>query len=721
MLTRHCAAGLLALLLITGAASAQDRASLDRTCFQEAGPYTPEVDVASDVAIVYGVGDDFAGRAAVWRDKGYVVSLMTGIAWGEYGAYYGSGDAFKRAEVQTAKSGKLYLHGGQANVGYNVPTSAYLEFIKRYIDPALDFGIQGLYLEEPEYWAETGWSEAFQQAWEKAYDEPWRPPDSSVDAQYKASKLKYELYFEALKEVFGYAKRRAAAQGRTVECHVPTHSLINYAQWRIVSPEAHLSDLADFDGYVAQVWTGTARTPNFYRGVHKERTFETAFLEYSQMLAMARPTGKKLWFLADPVEDNPNRSWADYQRNYECTVTASLLWPEVHRFEVMPWPSRIFRGQYPRVDLDTKTDLREGIPADYATEILAVINALNDMNQAEVAYDCGTRGVGVLVSDTLMFQRANPEPSDPDLGSFYGLALPPLKHGLPVEAVQLENAVRPGCLAPYRILLLTYEGQKPLKPEYHDALSQWVRDGGGLVYVGDGADPYHAVREWWNEEGRNAGKPEDDLFGRLGVGPEAETRPEAVGQGYARICRANPAALQKDPAGADRVMALISEMAGALKLGLRTQGHLRIQRGPYVVAAVLDESPATEPLRLEGGFVDLFDPGLPVLHEKTLRENERALLYDVAWGRAHAAGPAVAAASTRIRNETREGDTFSFIARGPQGTRAKVRLLLPEAPQEVTLTPPQPFELDTSGDPKLPLLAFDNISADVCVRMTFGR
>ncbi|MBX7258295.1 MAG: hypothetical protein K1Y02_18170, partial [Candidatus Hydrogenedentes bacterium] len=426
----------------------------DYTCFQVYAPYSPEIDAASDVAIVYGVGDTFAERASVWRSKGYNVSMMTGIAWGEYGSYYGSGDAFKKDEVQTVKSGKLLMHGNSTDVGYNVPSDSYIEYIKRYVEPAVDAGASAVYLEEPEFWADAGWSESFKREWQLFYGEPWQEPDSSPDAQYRASKLKYELYFKALREVFAHVEKRAAEQGRTIECHVPTHSLINYAQWRIVSPESHLIDIPQLDGYIAQVWTGTARTPNVYRGVAKERTFETAFFEYGQMQAMVRPTGKKVWFLADPVEDNPNRSWNDYRLNYECTVIASLMWPETSRYEVMPWPDRIFKGSYPKVDLDSKTSDREGIPADYATQLLIVFNALNDMNQPDVAYDMGTRGIGIVVSDTMMFQRAAPHASDSGLGGFYGLAIPLLKVGVPAEVVQLENTIYPACLEPYRILLL---------------------------------------------------------------------------------------------------------------------------------------------------------------------------------------------------------------------------------------------------------------------------
>ena len=56
----------------------------------------------------------------------------------------------------------------------------------------------------------------------------------------------------------------------------------------------------------------------------------------------------------------------------------------------------------------------------------------------------GTPGTGVLVSDTLMFERAGPKPSDPWLSSVYGLALPLVNHGIPIEPVQLEDAEHAG-------------------------------------------------------------------------------------------------------------------------------------------------------------------------------------------------------------------------------------------------------------------------------------
>jgi hypothetical protein len=174
---------------------------------------------------------------------------------------------------------------------------------------------------------------------------------------------------------------------------------------------------------------------------------EPEFLEYGSMVAATRGSAGRLWFLHDPVEDDPEHSWEDYRTNWECTVVASLFWPEVASYEIAPWPERVFHGTYPTVDSKRRKRgepvAREPIPPAYATELLTVMNALNDMEQPDTRWDCGTRGIGVVVSDTMMFQRSGLFASDAHLGSFFGLALPLLERGLPVECLQLETAATP--------------------------------------------------------------------------------------------------------------------------------------------------------------------------------------------------------------------------------------------------------------------------------------
>ena len=267
--------------------------------------------------------------------------FMTG-SWGGYEAYYGADSGGCGGYRRTPRASASCT--ASDTVGYNVPTRVPL-VSEGLLNPRLTPG------SNPSTW-KSGilgahrLERGLQARVAGLLREAWEAPDSSVAAQFKASRLKYELY-NALSEIFGHIKERAASQGRTAKCYVPTHSMINYAHWRIVSPESRLMDLDIADGYIAQVWTGTARTPNRYQGVRKERTFETAFIEYGQMLSMVRPTGRTVWFLADPVEDNPNHTWTDYEYNYKLTLAASLFWPEVYQYEVLPWPDRIFEGRYP--------------------------------------------------------------------------------------------------------------------------------------------------------------------------------------------------------------------------------------------------------------------------------------------------------------------------------------------------------------------------------------
>ncbi len=706
------------------------RIQLQRTCFQTASGYDDKLDIASDIAIVYGVNRSLPNRLQGWRDAGYTVHLMTGIAWGSYHEYFDGRYDGKphRDQIQEVKDGSKLWHGRSTTVGYNVPTQSYNDFIKARVKRAIDLGVEAIHLEEPEFWVRAGWSPAFKQAWQDFYKEPWQPPDSSVDAQYRASRLKSELYFDCLKDVIAFIKDYSRSKGREVECYVPTHSMINYWSWQIVSPECHLVDIPALDGYIAQVWTGTARTPNRYAGVRKERTFETAFLEYGQMTSMIQPTGKKMWFLADPVEDNPSRTWQDYRRNYECTVIASLFFPEAWGFEVMPWPSRIFRGKYRLAELTTKG--AEGIPADYATEVLAVINALNDVHQRKTSFHSGTQGIGILVSDTMMFQRANPHTTL--LDGFYGLALPLLKRGIPLRPVHLENLFRPGCLYPYRLLILSYEYMKPLKPEYHDALAEWVKKGNVLVYFGDASDPYHKVREWWNTPPSQYATPAEHLFKTLGLASELSPGKHRVEKGWLFFEKVNPDDFARTPEAAVRYVSSIKNAVAELMPtpGQRTipqwkeQNYLHMTRGPYHIITVLDESISEKPYSLSGHFVDILDPGLAVRTEVEFKPGERGLLYDIdsaKLGQWAGVGARVLASASRIRGTRLSQRSIRFNSRGPAGTTAATRILLLNEPVGVSFSRPSHQLTRREWDPKSTtlLLVYQNVPGGLDITVTW--
>ncbi|MCP5518321.1 MAG: hypothetical protein H7A45_13790 [Verrucomicrobiales bacterium] len=653
---------------------------LERTCFQTGGPWGGHVNLRSDVAIVYGIDPGLPARVQTWRDRGYRIHVMTGVSWGNYQDYlYGRFDGTDHQdEAQTERDGKKISHGG--DVYYMCPGANFGKFLCVGVQRALDAGAEAVHMEEPEFWVRGGYSEGFKREWRAFYHEDWQPPHRSVDAQWRASKLKYHLYRRALQQVFDHIQAYNRDTGRSVRCYVPTHSLLNYAHWRIVSPESSLARLSGCDGYIAQVWTGTSRTPNLYRGELKERTFETAFLEYGAMQNLVRSTGRRVWYLNDPIEDDPNHDWDDYRRNWESTLVASLLQPEVWRYEVMPWPNRIFAGKYPRAGGDQE---RVGIPPAYATEIQTVINALNDLNQPEVEWDCGTPGIGVLVSDSLMFQRGEPDPSDPHLSHIYGLALPFLKRGMPVAPVQLENVTIDGYLQGFEVLLLTYHGQKPLRPEVHQPLADWVRAGGLLVVWDDDRDPFNRVREWWNDDGRNERTPRQHLFGALGLADTTPPGSHPVGKGRMLFAADDPVGLARSAVGDATLVAAVVGVAREAGLTWRETNHLLLRRGPYLVAAGLDESIPAPTKVLSGRLVNLFDPTLAVRETIELTPGSRWFLLDL--DRVPTKGPVILASAGKalpVETNLRE---YICAVEGIENTRGILLLRLPTRPQHLSL------------------------------------
>jgi hypothetical protein len=663
----------------------------ERTCFQTHVPWQADCDLRSDVAIAYGFDSTLSERVQTWRAHGYRIHLMTGVAWGDYQDYLrGDFDGHNHEdEEQTDRNGHPHGHGGGKY--YMCPSTNYGNYLCAGVRRALEAGVEAVHLEEPEFWVQDGYSAAFKREWQQFYGEPWQPPHESVDAQWRASNLKYYLYRRTLQQVFDSVLEFNQQTGRHVRCYVPTHSLLNYASWSIVSPESSLARLNGCDGYIAQVWTGTSRTPNTYRGRTMERTFETAFLEYGAMQNLVRSSGRSVWYLNHPIEDNPDHGWDDYQRNWECTLTASLFQPDVSRYEVAPWPERIFTKKYPR---NVPPEQRKTMPPAYATELQAVWNALDDMNQTNVKWDCGATGLGVLVGDSLMFERGDPAPSDAGLNHIYGLALPFLKRGMPIQPVQLEDAVIPGYLDGFHCLLLTYRGMKPLTPDVHRSLADWVKRGGLLVVCDDDGDPFNAVREWWNTNGMNYATPRQHLFEQLRLTKDAPSA-HRVDNGQVIWIHRDPAQLAASPVG-DTVLAdavrgaarkssshSLSRPPQRLQVQWSETNCLVLRRGPYIIAAGLDESIPGPPRTLHGRLINLFDYELRLQSEVTLAPGARLFLLDI--NAPEVANRALLAAGCRAVPQKQSADAISILVEGVANTPGVALLRASRAPRSVQL------------------------------------
>lgn len=672
-----------------------------KTVFQTSHAWKPSIDNRADAAIVYGVGGNpsdkskrvsFEERVKSWQDRGYKTHFMAGIAWGEYQDYFtGKWDGkWHLDEGQVTRQGDTIWHGHL--IPYIVPTENFIKYMKEaQIKRVIDAGIDAIYLEEPEFWARAGYSDAFKREWKKYYGFDWRPQHESPENTYLSNKLKYQLYYNALNEVFTYAKEYGKSKGMDVRCYVPTHSLVNYSQWQIVSPEASLASLPCVDGYIAQVWTGTSREPNYFNGKAKERVFETAFLEYGSMESMTAPTGRKMFFLTDPIEDLP-RDWVDFKKNYEATFTAQLLYPQIADYEVMPWPERIYEGLYRK---SANSEERATIPRHYSTQMQVMINALNSMPLSDNKVT-GSTGISVLMANSLMFQRfpTHAGYEDPQLSNFYGQALPFLKRGVPVKTVHIENLSYPETLKDTKVLLMSYSNMKPQTAEAHKLLAEWVKKGGILVYSGQDNDPFQSVQEWWNQGEMKYNVASDHLFEIMNIGTNPQEGEYAYGKGTVYVLRNDPKefAMQagQDTKLVDIVKRMYEQKTKAGKLEFKNSFYLA--RGQYDLIAVLDENKNTTPYAFQGILIDLFDPQLPVLKEKVVLPGEQAFLYNV--GRVKdKSKPQVLASASRIYDEKISKSTYSFVAKSPINTTNSMRVLLPAKPNKCLITAPDGTEL----------------------------
>ena len=725
------------------------------TGYQEHAPWQPNIDLQCDFVMVYGIDASMPERVKQFREKGYVVHLMTGISWGEYQDYlYGTFDDREHwDESQMDRHGNYIQHG--KDVPYMVPTIAFTNYLTEKLKMAVDAGVEAIHMEEPEFWDYGGYSVAFQREYLLYYRENWQSPHTSLDVHYKCAKLKAYLYARAIGRISAALKEYALTKhNRVLRFYVPTHSLLNYTQWKIMSPEGALIDLPAVDGYIAQVWTGTSRSANVFEGVVKERTFETAYLEYGIMQELVKGTGRKMWFLHDPIEDNPEYTWEDYRYNYLKTAVASLLHPGVHTYEICPWPRRVFDGVFPR-----KSGLAGGtiptsnlpgakaIPAEYATLLNSMVQLFGDMDQKDFSFEGISGGIGILMSDSGLFQRSYPDPilteeaakhyehklssltkrmhegidcteesrvflketvESPQLytafvqsgtfPSFFGMALPLLKYGLPVRPLQLDNVRRfPGYLKDYKLLILSYEYMKPESPDVNNALAAWVKSGGTLLYIGDGSDPYHSIQGWWNkmsDSGESAGyhNPSEHMFEMLGLSPCPDDGTYSVGNGRLMVWKQSPAKLCTGKTLAQDYRNRVKNLMELYGEEWNSTGCLTLQRGPYLISTVMEEGADTEEKIFQGLYADMLENDYSIITTKCITRDESTILFD--FSAIEGVDWRVIGTSARVfsLSETADGSGFAMEIKASDGIMAYLRLRLPKPVRTIVA-------IDQEGNP----------------------
>lgn len=697
-----------------------------KTGFQEIEPWSSEIDLQTDFVMVYGLNESLESRMQQYRERGYKVHLMLGCAWGNYKEYLcGRWDGKEHwDECQTDRNGNPILHG--VDTPYMVPTRSFIQYLTEHLCTLIDKGITEIYMEEPEFWEAGGYSEAFKKEYLAYYGVDWEPPHTNINAKYRSSRLKAYLYGRLVRHLSRNIKEYGRKTGKEIHFYVATHSLVNYAQWKIMSPESRLLDVDEVDGFIAQVWTGTSGTGNVYEGHYKSRTFETAYLEYGIMQELVKGTDKEVWFLQDPVEDNPEHGWEEYADKYKKTLTAALFWPDVDHYEVCPWPNRVFKGRYPR-----KVGLAEGmiptedmegaknIPDTYATFLAGMIQTLGDMTKEESETE--KDAVGVFLADSCMYQRTYPDQVEhhgqkinlsgmedwmnrlifqkeeerqlllsmekmeyaykeccafPD---WFGLTLPLLKYGLPIQPVYFDHMVRyDEYLRKYRYLILSYEFMKPESEEFHHKLVEWVKQGGTLFYIGKDFDPYNYLQEWWQKFFCDT--PAQHLFAEFGMDKEPANGCYRIGEGNVLVWNEVPALLSVNEAIADKYRNWIRE---GLKMGgyhWKMCNYLSVRRNPYIVIASMQESDMGSVYTKEGLFVDLYEDKYPVVERVLVEPGQEKLLFDLEKIKEDVR---IIATAARIENMVCENGQLSIEAKAIDHIQVNMRIRLPGKPEDL--------------------------------------
>ena len=703
---------LLCLITISGAfqsATASDKREM-MTSFQGLIHYSDRYDIGTNVAILYfeDSDTDIVTSVKSWADRGYEPWVMFNSSQDYTGAYvkgdYDGVEHFDEVQLSADESYKTVFSEG----AYMVPNPNWLQYHKDFVRRAIDAGAKAVVPEEPEFFSTAGYSSVFKEAWKREYGDDWIDPATNDTTRWMARRLMAKLYERHLDEVLTYAKN----YDPSVKCIIAAHSPIDYAVNPMVYPHAKTSRLAALDGYIAQAWSDTARTAFVdptKDGAEVESAFLKGFLEYNYFWNLMRDTGKELIYLQDPKSDSPGFSWDQYRRWYEETVIASSIFSATD-YEVMPWPDRFFVP---------------GAPTEQKTTCLTVVRAMQ--NLPNYASDYSAR-LATLVSDTMLW--TSPELHEAIVG-LVGLSVTPLRDGVPIDVIPIERANDPGFLDGYKVLFMSYDSWLPETKARQDAIVDWVKTGGMLAFLG--GSRYTDIEDaWWKK--LKLAEPQDALFKDLGVelesaqvkikgntlislddshplvkqlgkidsiprcdyvysynapsahwiyGDDGKNLPvifeQKVGAGLLLFVGIPPHFLVRSAVGADIIRAISRYLGARAGVSYEVRNQLSVRRGPYrIVYATRDE------VALEGNFIDLLAPKLPLIMRKNLNAEQYAFLYEI--------NPLpnqieILYSSSIIENTVQGADRTSFKASGPFKTVGVVTIYSPDlAPSAVSAT-----------------------------------
>ena len=674
-----------------------------RTTFQQAGGYAGEMDVQSDSVMAY-----ISGLSSVdstfdsWKNNnqsGRQIDVMIpgGRDDGEYFRLYPERE---KKDAHRWSDGSWCYHGGGTTVHYMMPTTYYTEYKWTLVDKICQKGPGFITIEEPEFFTGACYNDGFYEEWKNYYGTDFVDPNTSAEARYMASKLMSYMWVR-MYETIG---ERMQEKYPEVGLVVAAHSTRGYNGFIISSMNGYTS-VPYLDAVIGQTWSDTANGARVYRGNGEIRVFEAAYFEYATY-PDSMQDGQVVYTLTDAKADNDSLTWDRYEYLWQETLVAELLQPEINHFQECVWPSRGFTPA----------------PDRYRTVQLTAYNLLHEVGDYGSTLYAGTPGIYLGLSDTLTFQTGFMLSSTTN-EAIDGLTIPLVEKGIPLGVKALEYIDDVSDLDGVKMLILSYDMQKPQSEAVNTAIAQWVKEGGVLLYLG-GYNDYDTVSsEWWTKQGQT---PYENLLGHLGLnniqvdkmdylmsyyrwcGPsgfggsfqegdfllgEMAFANHYTGSGFTPVLENDdytfgidakvgkgrlisvglPSAYYgKSTKGPEQLRDLVAYACRYTDVSYVETDLMAIQRGPFIAAHALDYGGEQT---MKGDFVDLFDESLPILSEKKIQAGHSALLYDLTQDR-KAGHPVLVHTGANLRSEVTEtADTTEFSASGPTNSVSASRFL----------------------------------------------
>lgn len=667
-----------------------------KTYYQTAYPYTGIYNFESDAIMAYCNGLQWAqeeNRYLSWvKSTGKKLAIMIKAGGvGDEEDYQHNPDLMNDPEMAY---GDIFAD-----------TENFIEYKWKILDTLCSrYSPEAVCIEEPHWQKRGGRSELFQRVYQETYGIEWEHPDISAESRWKSAKLKGKI----LEEIVETLGNRVKETYPEVQYFVATHSTIGYNQWDHVDDITAYAKMDCVDAVIGQSWSDPQINVYPYGGELKRQVFEQGYLAYAGFAGLAG-ADIDLFTLTDPKIDTPaDYTWDDFATWYKSAVTAQLLQQKVHRFQETIWPERSFA-------YDT--------PDDFKSVQLNTFAAMNDLNGEESTLYAGTPGISVGMSDTLTWQSGNFMAKPNSNNGFCGLTIPLIEKGIPLGVTSLDLVKTKADLEGVRLLILSYDCMKPLAPEVNQAVADWVKDGGVLLYVG-GHDDFETLEdEWWQKEFGQT--PLEHLIAQLGLDVQVGRLDQFDGvtwKGDPSYCASFQDLVLTN--GLDHYSATftgsgftpIMESSDGRCLGLRASAGkgtvlmlgvsspsftayesspqmmreiteyacrfagvqyleseiMAVRRGNYLSAQGMTGGKGSS---LKGDFVDLFDGNLSLTGEKTVAAGESVLLYDISSLRTQGI-PRVAyvgANSTQEIVETAEQTALSVSV--PHKATASIRVL----------------------------------------------